>query len=133
MRSAILERYAQATRASLRPAFAYLRQQQPAQDALPTPPACQVTNLVIGNNAVAVDAAGIEAERRGYSHAMHAATSLEGPAEDVGLHLAQMAAAHAVASPAPTASSPAASPPSSSPRPNSAAKAAATSNSSWRP
>ena len=27
-------------------------------------------NLVIGNNAVAVDAAGVEAERRGYSHAM---------------------------------------------------------------
>jgi glycerate 2-kinase len=54
-------------------------------------PACQVTNLVIGNNALAVDAAGIEAERRGYSHAMHAATSLEGPAEEIGRHLAQMA------------------------------------------
>jgi glycerate-2-kinase len=50
-----------------------------------------VTNLVIGNNAVAVDAAGVEAERRGYSHAMDAATRLEGAAEDVGIHLAQMA------------------------------------------
>jgi glycerate-2-kinase len=50
-----------------------------------------VTNLVIGNNAVAVDAAGTEAERRGYSHAMVAATSLEGAAEDVGQHLARMA------------------------------------------
>ena len=49
------------------------------------------TNLIIGNNAVAVDAAGSEAERRGYSHAMHAATSLEGPAEAVGIHHAQMA------------------------------------------
>jgi hydroxypyruvate reductase len=48
-------------------------------------------NLVIGNNALAVDAAGIEAERRGYSHAMHAANSLEGPAEAVGIHHAQMA------------------------------------------
>ena len=48
-------------------------------------------NLVIGNNALAVDAAGIEAERRGYSHAMHAATSLEGPAEEIGIHHAQMA------------------------------------------
>jgi hydroxypyruvate reductase len=48
-------------------------------------------NLVIGNNAVAIDAAGVEAERRGYSHAMIAATSLEGPAEDVGIHLARMA------------------------------------------
>lgn len=55
------------------------------------PPACQITNLIIGNNALAVDAAGIEAERRGYSHAMVAATSLEGPAEDIGRHLAQMA------------------------------------------
>ncbi len=61
----------------------------------PRPPqhstACEVTNLVIGNNAVAVDAAGIEAERRGYSHAMHAARELEGAAEDVGRHLAEMA------------------------------------------
>ena len=58
---------------------------------LSPPPLCQVTNLVIGNNALAVDAAGIEAERRGYSHAMMAATSLEGEAEDVGRHLAEMA------------------------------------------
>jgi len=54
-------------------------------------PSCEVTNLVIGNNAVAVDAAGVEAERRGYSHAMIAATSLEGSAEEVGRHLADMA------------------------------------------
>src|SRR5690606_34794191 len=54
-------------------------------------PTCEVTNLVIGNNAVAVDAAGVEAERRGYSHAMLAATSLEGPAEGIGEHLAAMA------------------------------------------
>jgi glycerate-2-kinase len=51
----------------------------------------QVTNLVIGNTAVAVDAAGVEAERLGYSHAMDAATKLEGPAEDIGRHLARMA------------------------------------------
>lgn len=53
--------------------------------------ACTVTNTVIGNNATAVDAAGLEAERLGYSHAMDAATKLEGPAEDVGRHLAEMA------------------------------------------
>ena len=29
-------------------------------------PPCRVTNLVIGNNAIAVNAAGMEAERRGY-------------------------------------------------------------------
>ncbi len=56
-----------------------------------TPPACQVTNLVIGNNATAVDAAGAEAERRGYSHAMICARQSEGPAEEVGCHLAAMA------------------------------------------
>ena len=54
-------------------------------------PTCQVANIVLGNNAVAVDGAGVEAERRGYSHAMLAATSLEGPAEEVGQHLAAMA------------------------------------------
>ncbi len=52
---------------------------------------CRTTNLVIGNNAAAVDAAGMEAERLGYRHAMHSATTLEGDAENVGQHLAQMA------------------------------------------
>jgi glycerate 2-kinase len=54
-------------------------------------PTAKVTNLVIGNNAVAVDAAGCEAERLGYSHAMIAANASEGPAEDVGQQLAEMA------------------------------------------
>ena len=54
-------------------------------------PRFAVTNLIIGNNALAVDAAGMEAERRGYSHAMVAACELEGPAELVGEHLASMA------------------------------------------
>ncbi|HXT57603.1 MAG TPA: DUF4147 domain-containing protein [Pirellulales bacterium] len=52
---------------------------------------CDVRNLIIGNNAVAVDAAGMEAERLGYSHAMHASHEPEGPAEEVGRHLAGMA------------------------------------------
>lgn len=51
----------------------------------------RVTTTVIGNNATAVDAAGLEAERLGYSHAMNAATTLEGAAEKVGQHLADMA------------------------------------------
>jgi len=46
---------------------------------------------VIGNNAMAVDAAGLEAERRGYAYSMTAARSLEGAAEEVGRHLAAMA------------------------------------------
>ncbi len=52
---------------------------------------CRVTNLVIGNNATAVDAAGREAEQRGYSHAMVSGRQSEGPAEEVGRHLAAMA------------------------------------------
>jgi hydroxypyruvate reductase len=51
----------------------------------------RVYNRVLGNNAVAVDSAGIEAEKRGYSHAMFSARELEGSAEEVGVHLAQMA------------------------------------------
>lgn len=52
---------------------------------------CAVTNLIIGNNALAVDGAGEEAERRGYSFAMTSAPAPEGPAEDVGRHLAELA------------------------------------------
>ena len=37
------------------------------QQSPPAAPTCRVTNLMIGNNATAVDAAGIEAERLGYS------------------------------------------------------------------
>lgn len=48
-------------------------------------------NIVIGNNATAVAAAGDEAERLGYSFVLDAATTLEGQAEDVGRHLAEMA------------------------------------------
>jgi glycerate-2-kinase len=40
---------------------------------------------------MAVDGAGVEAERLGYSHAMIAATRSEGAAELVGRHLAGMA------------------------------------------
>jgi hydroxypyruvate reductase len=87
---AILEHYSLAREPRIAAAVAYLRQQAaPSRPA--KSPTCRVTNLVIGNNAVAVDAAGVEAERRGYSHAMNAATKLEGPAEDVGRHLAEMA------------------------------------------
>ncbi len=55
------------------------------------PAKCRITNLIIGNNATAVDAAGAEAERRGYSHAMICAREPEGEAEDVGRHLAAIA------------------------------------------
>ncbi len=47
--------------------------------------------LIIGNLATAVDAAGIHAESLGYSHAMFVARQDEGSAESVGRHLAEMA------------------------------------------
>ncbi|QDS98000.1 glycerate kinase type-2 family protein [Adhaeretor mobilis] len=52
---------------------------------------CEVVNLVIGNNATAVDAAGVKAEQLGYSHAMTSAREPEGHAEEVGMHLGEMA------------------------------------------
>jgi hydroxypyruvate reductase len=62
-----------------------------ASKAQHAPARCRVHNVVIGNNALAVDAAGIAAEQLGYSHAMIAATQLEGPVVEIGRHLARMA------------------------------------------
>lgn len=59
--------------------------------APPPQPKCRTVNIVLANNATAVDAAGVAADRLGYSHAMISATSPEGPAEEVGRHLAEMA------------------------------------------
>ena len=56
----------------------------------PSPISTTHHNIIIGNNAVAVDEAGIRAERLGYNHAMQVASESEGPAEDVGKHLAEM-------------------------------------------
>lgn len=84
---AVLERYA-ARKAGIAPRVfeALAQERQPEGNRW----SCEVTNVVIGNNATAVDAAGVEAERLGYSHAMNAATALEGPAEEIGRHLAAM-------------------------------------------
>jgi hydroxypyruvate reductase len=68
----------------------YLRQKEQCE---PPPPTCRVTNHVIGNNATAVDAAGQEAERLGYSPKTMSAQRSEGPAEDVGRQLAEAALA----------------------------------------
>jgi len=68
--------------------FDYLERKQQSP---PEPPRCEVTNLIIGNNATAVDAAAREAERRGYQPAAESATRSEGPAEEVGVRLARMA------------------------------------------
>lgn len=53
------------------------------------PPVCEA--FVLANNAMAVDEAGIAAERLGYNHAMHCAHASEDTAEEVGRHLADMA------------------------------------------
>ncbi|NOY29654.1 MAG: DUF4147 domain-containing protein [Planctomycetes bacterium] len=54
------------------------------------PATARVTNLLVGNNATAVDAAGIEAERLGYSHAMISANAPEATAEQVAQHLMEL-------------------------------------------
>ena len=65
--------------------------QRHSNDAPHTPPNSAVSHIILANNATAVDAAGVQAERLGYSHAMISATRSEGPAEEVGRHLAEMA------------------------------------------
>lgn len=50
-----------------------------------------VINLIIGNNATAVEAAGREARRLGYTVATQSATQSEGLADDVGRQLAETA------------------------------------------
>jgi hydroxypyruvate reductase len=87
---AVLDRFGGVGAAAPEAVYQHLRRKSQSRETLRMHSA-EVANLVIGNNAVAVDAAGMEAERRGYSHAMTAATDLEGAAEDVGRHLARMA------------------------------------------
>jgi len=96
---AVLAKFDAEQRPELAPIFAALRKRVAADAAGGADrgeganrlAACQVTNVIIGNNAVAVDAAGVEAEKLGYSHAMLSATTSEGAAETVGRHLADMA------------------------------------------
>src|SRR5207237_8166060 len=66
---AILEPYTGGDERMAPETFRYLRKKAEAERP-ERPIRCEVTNLIIGNNAVAVDAAGVEAERHGYSHAM---------------------------------------------------------------
>lgn len=82
---AVLERY-QASQAGI-PArvFEVLRARQ---GRAPEPVRSRVEHLIIGNNALAVDAAGREAVRLGYQPAVTSAMELEGQAEEVGRSLA---------------------------------------------
>ncbi len=71
--------------------FEHLRSQAAAAHSPTSETTGHVDHFVIGNNAVAVDAAGAEAERRGYAPALVAARQPEGDAESVGRHLAALA------------------------------------------
>ncbi|MBX3412148.1 MAG: DUF4147 domain-containing protein [Pirellulales bacterium] len=90
----ILERFGARREAQLATVVQYLEGAAKAGnrakcDALSARTTCSIH--VIGNNATAVDAAGIEAVERGYSPALDAARAPEGQAEEVGRHLADMA------------------------------------------
>lgn len=82
---AILRRHA-AAGAEIPPAVIALLERRAAEP--PLAPPRPATHYVIGNLAVAVDAAGAEAVARGYSPVMIAERQLEGLADDVGRRLA---------------------------------------------
>ncbi len=72
-------------------AIQLLGREKRASDSSASPPHTVVSNLILGNNATAVDAAGCEAEKLGYSHAMISASESEGAVEQVAEQLAKMA------------------------------------------
>jgi hydroxypyruvate reductase len=86
----VLDKFRLTHDADVQPAVTHLRH---AARLRLRPPAssCRTLNIVLANNATAVDAAGAEAQRLGYSHAMISANEPEGAAEEVGRHLADMA------------------------------------------
>ncbi len=87
----VLQRF-DARSAGISPAvFGYLERRADQRPAKPVIATRHVRNVIIGNNATAVDAAGAEAERLGYSPAMISAEKSEGQAEPLGRHLAEMA------------------------------------------
>jgi hydroxypyruvate reductase len=84
----VLEQFA-ARRAGISPAvFEYLDKNEILHFAQNDK---RATNLIIGNNATSVDAAGKEAERLGYQVVTESAAHSEGLAEEVGRELAEKA------------------------------------------
>jgi hydroxypyruvate reductase len=88
---AILDRYG-ARAAGIDPRVFEALAEKHAHASVSMAPA-QATIHVIGNNALAVEAAAREAERRGYSPTSVAAAKSEGSAEEIGRHLAGAALA----------------------------------------
>ncbi len=89
----ILRRYGAEENNIAPAALEYLRQRAAEEKAAKKssrPPRQKIETIaeVIGNNAMAVDAAGVEAVRRGYSYLMTSATEPEGRVEDVAADLA---------------------------------------------
>ena len=85
---AVLERFQVRAKGIAPQAIAYLEQQAKSTIIKPTGCAPSVTNLVIGNNALAVAAAADEARRLGYHPATASAARSEGAAEEIGRNLA---------------------------------------------
>ncbi len=85
---AVLHRFAPHSNSNV---VRYLEAKQHADDHHDVPCSCKVSNHVIGNNAVAVDACGQEAERRGYTSVLTSSQTLEGEADGVGRQLATQA------------------------------------------
>lgn len=79
---------------SCRTVFDFLQTRSDTPQAPNHMDARQVTNLVIGNNATAVNAAGIEAIRRGYAPVTSSSNTSEGPAEQIGQEIADWLMRH---------------------------------------
>ncbi len=72
---------------SMKSIFVYLKDKPTQPDKVNE----RHSTILLANNATAVDAAGIEAERLGYNHAMTSSIKPEGEASDIGIHLAEQA------------------------------------------
>jgi hydroxypyruvate reductase len=88
---AVLDRFGVSVAGIAPAAVDYLQAQAARKTSAREPARCDVRNIVIGNNATAVAAAGAEAERLGYAHALLSANHLEGPVEDIGRHFVDLA------------------------------------------
>ncbi len=58
-------------------------------DSSPKRSTVRPQNIILANNATAIDAAGVEAVRRGYAYWMHSSRTSEGSAETIGRELAR--------------------------------------------
>jgi hydroxypyruvate reductase len=86
----VLARYG-VLKAGIAPAAVEYLRDMATSSSTDEPIACEARNVVIGNNATAVDAAGKAAERLGYSPVLSAAGELEGPVEELGRRLVRTA------------------------------------------